>query len=285
MASLLELIQKKQKEVQAQRGRMKTEKFPAGQSRWRIMKHWSGNADMLPTVDFGQHFVKDFSGEVQAVYLCTAKTYSKECPVCDTIRSAVTKVMDPNAKQLIEGAKSAQRYLVNAVRHNGKGYEKEAVILELPSTVFDTVMGIAAQYLADGIDIFSLEAGHDIVVTKNGTGTNTKYQVVAAPKSTVLDGKYMEQAKNLDDYVAQEHEAGKAKILAALANLSGSTTPALPGAKHVPLPVAGALPAGTVPTKGVATVDATPKDADLEDSLADVDLSDIALEDLEQVAS
>jgi len=282
MASLLELIQKKQKEVQARRGREKPEKLPAGNSRWRILPHWSGG-EGLPFQDFGQHFVKGFDGEVQAVYICTAKTFGRECAICEVIRQADAMTSDPNAKKLIQEARAPQRYLVNAVKHNGKGYDPEPVLLELPSGVFDQLLTIAGQYLeADGVNIFDLNTGHDIIVARNGTGVNTKYQVMAASKSSPISAEYMKKVRNLADYVAQEYEEGKSKAIAALRNLSGSTTPMLsaPGASTV------VLPAETVAPTGTRVIEATSAPAvDDMDALADVDLSELNLEELEDVGT
>jgi hypothetical protein len=268
---MLDLLKAKQKELSAKKARDNTVKLPTGTSRWRILPHWSGDENAgLPSHDYGKHFVKDFSGEVQAVYICTAKTFGKPCPVCDTITKGELTATDDNAKQLISGAKAAQRYLVNAVRRNEKGgYEPEVAILELPSGPFDDVISLAAQYASDGINIFSLEEGYDVIFNREGTGLKTKYKAMLAPKSTTLDTGYMSKAANLADYVQQEYEEGKTKALIALQNLSGASTPMLPAST-----VRESAPVLVGRTGKASVAPAISKD-DLDIDLSEVDLSDL----------
>jgi hypothetical protein len=279
MSNLLELLRSKQKELSAKKSRDNTVKLPNGSSRWRILSHWSGDENAgLPTHDYGKHFIKDFSGEVQAVYICTSKTFGKSCPVCDAITKAELTATDDNAKNLIRNSKAAQRYLVNAVRRTDKGYEQEVIILELPSGAFDDVISLAAQYASDGINIFSMAEGYDVIFNREGTGLKTKYKAMLAPKSTPMDASYLAKAANLSDYVQQEYEEGKTKALVALQNLSGASTPMLPAS----VSKARSDVAELMPATGKASV--TPsmsKKAD--DDVLDVDLSEVDLSDLDSI--
>jgi hypothetical protein len=277
MPSILEMIQAKQKQLSAKRGRERPEKLPMGQSRWRILPHWAGSETELPSQDFGQHYIKDFTGEVIAVYICTAKTFGKECPICESIAQALQSVEDPNARAVIEQAKSSQTYLLNAVQKTEAGYAKEPVLLQVPTTVFDQIMNVAASYASsDGVNIFDMNEGHDVVISKTGTGLSTRYQVLPGSKPSAVPAELLKKARNLREYVEQEHDEGKNRALTALRSVAGSKTPSLAGPS-----VATALPAAA----GVATAAAIPAGRSDEDILADVDLSDINLDELDKIES
>lgn len=277
MSNLLELLKSKQKELSAKKSRDNTVKVPNGNSRWRILPHWSGDENAgLPMHDYGKHFIKDFSGETQAVYICTSKTFGKACPVCDSITKSELTATDENAKNLIRNSKAAQRYLVNAVRRNDKGYEQDVVILELPSGPFDDVLSLAAQYASDGINIFSLADGYDVIFNREGTGLKTKYKAMLAPKSSPIDASYIAKATNLSDYVQQEYEEGKTKALVALQNLSGASTPMLP----VSVSKSRVEPELMTAT-GKSASPAMSKSAEVD--ALDVDLSEVDLLDLDSI--
>ncbi len=270
MSSILEMIQAKQKQLAAKRGRERPEKLPMGQSRWRILPHWAGSDSELPSQDFGQHYIKDFSGDVVAVYICTAKSFGKDCPICESIAHAMQTVEDPNARKLLEQARSSQTYLLNAVQRTESGYAKEPVLLQVPTNVFDQIMTIAAQYASgDGVNIFSMSEGHDVVISKTGTGLSTRYQVLPGTKPSVIPAELLKKARNLREYVEQEHDEGKNRALTALRGVSGSKTPSLTG------PAIAALPSAAAPAIAAGRSD--------EDILADVDLSDINLDDLDKI--
>lgn len=281
MSSFLELLKTKQKELSSRKARDNTVKLPAGNSRWRILPHWSGDENAgLPSHDYGKHFVKNFSNEVQAVYICTSKTFGKECPICNMITTSEITVADANAKQIISGAKAAQRYLLNAVRRNDKGYESEVVVLELPGGAFDDMLGLAFQYASDGINIFSLAEGYDVIFNREGTGLKTRYKAMLTPKSTPIEADYMGKATNLSTYVEQEYEEGKTKALVALSNLAGSSTPAIP--TSLMAPTSRTHEPELMPARGTASVTPIVSGRGAV-SDTDVDLSDIDLSDLELI--
>lgn len=283
-ASLLSALKAKQQELKNKTGREKTVKPPAGSSRWRILPNWKDDPNALFSHDYGQHFIKDFSGTVKAVYVCTLRTFNKPCPICEAMARAATSASDENAKKLIEEARAQQVYLVNAVRKTDKGvYEKEVSILALPMTAFNALVTVATQYAeSDELDIFDPVKGYDVIIDRSGTGPkNTKYTVMVAPKSSAIDAEYLAKRVDLEQYCDQEYEQGKTAALVALAAVSGSHTPAL-----------SALPAATLSTRAAtvaapaATVAAvaasTPTDAELDDALS-VDLSDVDLDGLEAI--
>ena len=276
MSSLLDQVRAKQKELDSKRSRDFSVTPPPGNSRWRILPHWSGDADNLPSHDFGQHFIKDQgTKEVRAVVVCNSKTYAEPCEVCNQIATLKAEAIATGHEELVQyynDAQSAQKHLVNAVRwEKGSGYADEVVTLALPMTAFEQLMGLVATFYAEGTNLFDMESGHDIIIMRNGSGRNTKYTVMAAPKSSSIEDKYQERIVNLDDYVNQINEE---KTRAALAALGGSRA----SATALPASVASPAAEATVDTAIAEVVSEGPTSA--ADSLGDVDLDDLDLGDL-----
>jgi hypothetical protein len=291
MSSLLDQVRAKQKELDSKRSKDFSITPPAGNSRWRILPHWSGDLENLPVHDFGQHFIKDpHSKEVKAVVVCNAKTFADQCEVCDQIASLKADAMGAGNEEMVQyynEARSAQKHLVNAVRwEKDKGYHDEVVTLALPMTAFEQLMGLVATYYAEGVNLFDMEGGHDIIIMRNGSGRNTKYTVMAAPTASVIDSKYQEKAQNLEEYVNQINEEKTRAALAAL-GVRPSATAALPAA--VTGAASPALTASPTPAEvSAATVAVEKAEAEtvaegpesVADALGDVDLDDLDLGDL-----
>ena len=175
-------------------------------------------------------------------------------------------------------------------------------------------MLIVENYLGEGINIFDLATGFDIIITRAGTGRNTKYTVQAAPTSSVAPPELLTQAVDLDAFVNQITEEKRAKALSALGGprtpaLAGPT-PALPAtvvpavgteaaalvaaspaavvpaaapAPPVVVPSATGAPAADAVVPTVAVAPAIDAGAPAADALGDVDLDDLNLEDLDDV--
>ena len=294
MSSLLDQVRAKQKELDSKRAKDFSVTPPAGNSRWRILPHWSGDLENLPVHDFGQHFIKDpHSKEVKAVVVCNAKTFADHCEVCDQIASLKAEAMGAGNEEMVQyynEARSAQKHLVNAVRwEKDKGYHDEVVTLALPMTAFEQLMGLVATYYAEGVNLFDMEGGHDIIIMRNGSGRNTKYTVMAAPTASVIDSKYQEKAQNLEEYVNQINEEKTRAALAALGVRKSPATAALPAAvtgaaavtpaaTATPTPEEVAAATAAVETAEAETVSEGPES--VADALGDVDLDDLDLGDL-----
>ena len=281
--SLTALLRAKQQELKNKTGREKTVAPPGGASRWRILPHWGDDPNSLFSHDFGQHFVKDFTGKVTSVYICTLRTFNKPCDICETMAKSIAGMSDENAKTLVGEARAQQRYLMNAVRKNDKGvYEQDVQILSLPSVCFEALVTVAAQYAdSDSIDIFDPASGYDVIISREGTGPkNTKYQVMVAPKPSAIAPEYLKKRRNLDEYCAQEYEQGKLSAINALKSVSGTATPSLavlPPAASTPTPVTG-----TASVKMTAPVSSMPTASEVASAL-EVNLDDVDLEGLEEI--
>ena len=218
MSNLMDLINKKKQEISAN-NRAKTAKIPEGASRWRILPSWRkpGTPDSEQFWhDFGAHYIKDAAKQLKAVYVCTEKTFGRPCEVCSNIAQAMAYTTDDATLELLKESNASARILVNAVQVDGAN-AKEAVILELPPSAFNSIISIMQEWG----DILDVATGRDITVERTGKGVNTKYVVQASPKATPLPADIMSKITDLDKYVAQESDAGKLKALTSVNAVSG----------------------------------------------------------------
>jgi hypothetical protein len=240
MSALLELLKNKKQDL-ASGKRRKTVKPAAGRSRWRILQSWRGAGQQF-WHDFGQHFVKNADNTIAAIYVCTDKTFGRPCPVCDAVQSAIKGATDDATMELLKEAKSAGRVLLNAVQLDGPT-PGEVQILELAPTVFEQVLGIATEYEEAGESIIMGDGnpGSDIIITREGTGKNTKYQTMLAAKASAVSPDVLTKLHDLDAYVQQESVEQQQRALNSVRSVAGLlAAPAAAGARPSGLPEAAA---------------------------------------------
>lgn len=212
MSTLLELLKQKKQDLAAG-NRRKTIKPVEGTGRYRILPSWRGDNQPF-WHDFGQHFIKKADKSIAAVYLCSDKTFGKPCEVCDAVAAGIASSPDDATMNLLTDAKSAGRVLVNALHLDGPT-GMEVQILELAPGTFKLITDIAVEWEEAGESIF----GKDILITRTGTGKNTKYAVQVAAKTTPIPAGL--KPHNLDEYVAQESNEAKLRALNSVRAVSG----------------------------------------------------------------
>lgn len=217
MSALLALLKQKQQDMAAaHRGR--TVKIPENSSRWRILGSWRGEGQQF-WHDFGQHFIKDASGKMAAVYMCAEKTFGKPCAVCDAVSAGIKSSTDDTTTKLLNDAKSASRILLN-VMHLDSAEPHKVQIAEFPPTVFEQIITIAAEWEDAGETIFGPN-GKDLVVNRTGAGKQTKYSVMVAAKTTAIPAGMADKLHDLDDYVAQESSEAMNRALNSVRSVAG----------------------------------------------------------------
>ncbi len=230
MSSLLDAIKNKRQAIAAKSGRERPAKLTSSKNLVRILPRWDGDESGIFFQDFGQHFIKDQAGNIQAVYICTATTFGKQCDVCAQIAEISATTTDESMVKILSEARSSSRMLVNAIYMNGThaNAKTEPVLLELPVTVVNDILGIMETYLEDhDLNLISLKDGYDVVITKTGSGRETKYTVTPSPKAREVTGDVLSKARDLEAYAKQEYDAGLQKALASLRAVTGNA--ALPG--------------------------------------------------------
>ena len=217
---LAALIAKAKQNVDS-RNRAKTVKPAEGTSRWRILPPVSETANFY--ADFGQHFIKDMTGAVKAVYVCVDKTFGKPCSICSALEQAIKQTTDDVMLDTLTQAKSSGRVLLNALHTNGPN-PGEPVILELAPGTFADFVNILNEW---GGEMLDLSKGRDIIIERTGKGKQTKYSVTVAGKETAVPNatEVMKKATDLDKYVRQESEEGMRRALTNVAAVAGLLPP------------------------------------------------------------
>lgn len=249
--SLMDLIKSKKAAINSGK-RQKTIKPADGRNRYRLLPGWrlkleAGELSGDPTFyhDFGQHFIKDESGEMKAVYICTDKTFGKPCGVCNTIDTAIRSSSDDAMIKVMKEAKATGRILVNVLELDGDT-PNDPQILELAPSAFADVLNIFTEWG----DISDLDEGKDIIIERSGKGIGTRYSVQIAAKSKTVAMDVWKKVANLDEYVAQESEEQAARAISNVKNIAG-----LLPSEHVPRPVAKPAPALTHDDEPDGTMD------------------------------
>lgn len=226
--SLLDMIN--QQRAKLQRGNNnRPEKLNSEKNLIRVLPAWDGKETTPCWQDWGQHFIKDTAGAIKAVYICTQTMFGEDCDICNHIAAGAAMTSDEEVLKALKDARSSRRILVNAMYLKGGKHdnpEKNPVVLDLPPTVFDSILATYQAYIEEGINVFSLDEGLNFIVEKTGSGMGTEYKVTPAPKSTKIDKVVMTQAKDLATWARQESEAEKAKAVTSVRVISGNMSAA-----------------------------------------------------------
>lgn len=226
-AKLREKLAAKKKAIQASSGqRADVLRIPMGKHKFRILPaHPKKGEDAPFWADFGLHYIKSeekdaTSGrnKVKAVYVCVDKTFDKPCDVCAAIEEAARHATTDDQLELIEDAKCKRaEVLVNVLHRSSSDKAGVPQIMQMTPTTFEKVIDIMEEYP----DMLSLSEGVDLVITREGTGLNTKYTVMPAAKSAPVDASILDQMADLEDFVQQEHDEGLKKALNAVNSTVG----------------------------------------------------------------
>ncbi len=237
-AALMALIAQRK----AQTSRLKTLAPAAGRNRYRILPSWR-NIAKAPShlsdeekglwasqfyIDFAQHFLKDATGAIKAVALCTDKTYGRPCSICDEVARGIVNSEDDLSKARMEEAKSGGKVLMNVLHLDGPTPNQVQVLALSPGTFNGkkSVGGVVSLF-TDWPSLVAFggnaQGCADIIVDKSGTGKEgTVYNVSAIPTSITLDPSVMANIIDLDTFVAAEdNSASAARALAAVSSITG----------------------------------------------------------------
>lgn len=236
---LAELAKKKSQEMAAKSGRdvKPVAKLKSGKNKVRILPSWK--KELHSSVEqyieisqtFGEHWIKNQAGEVIARYICVAATHDEHCDLCSAIGKAIANASSDAEMKLFESMKAAKYVYVNAIIRESDNDKPQ--ILQLSTGTFDKVFKLFESYLYPDdedetpVNIFDLDTGFDIIIDRQGTGLTTKYDVQLARKSSSVPASILNELNNLDEFVARQYEAGKAKALAAINSVAGNNVPLL----------------------------------------------------------
>ena len=217
MSALLELLKKKKQDMAASK-RGRAAKIPDGNSRWRFMPSWRGEGQQF-WHDFGQHFIKDATDTMQAVYVCVDKTFGKPCDICTAVAHGIKSSVDDATMKALTDARSAGRVLVNGLQLDSSEPHKMEVV-EMPPTVFEQLVSICAEWEEDGQTALGID-GKDIIINRSGKGKLTKYTVQVGAKATVIPASVCDKLHDLDAYVQQESSEQALRALNSVRTVAG----------------------------------------------------------------
>lgn len=246
--ALIEMMQKKKAQMSAGRDDFRPFKPGMGQTIVRIMPPWrkapAEGHDKLFFHDFAQHWIKALDGgkeKIQAVYTCPEKTFGTQCEICATVLAAkqhAKDIGDDELAALVDEAYASQQYLLNVLvlNHPDTAQRTVPTTMQVGKSIFEMITEILLTYIEEGVVIFDLQTGVDLVITREGSGReNTKYRVVASPKGSRPVGKMTGEIPDLDAIIAaQMMRNNEQKALNGVAKAVGLPAPAAgtPAARH-----------------------------------------------------
>lgn len=210
-ASKLMGLMKDKKAAMTKRDR--TVKPHDGKNRIVLLPGWEAGNEHVYFHDFGQHYIKNAAGEIQAVYPCADSTYGQPCAVCAALSDATRNAPDDATISLLGEAKASRRVLLNVLVLDGDK-PNEPVIYEVAPTVFGAIVDLIEEW---GIEAFKRE----IVIERSGKGLNTKYTAQISPKTVEVAPATLAKIHNLAEYVKQESEEQQRRAISAIGAVSG----------------------------------------------------------------
>lgn len=128
-------------------------------------------------VETGYHYLRQ-GKEVKAI-ACNRLTDGSECYICDVVHELYKSKSEAD-KKLAKEWRAGSRIFFNIVdRADG-----EVKVLGAGNTIFKELL----KYFADPDwgDLTDQSQGHDVVITKTGTGLDTEYSLMPKPKPSKL---------------------------------------------------------------------------------------------------
>lgn len=232
--SMEDLIRRKRQEMEQKKavGANVIRPLP-GKHKYRILPTWRDN-DLQFWHDFALHYIKAGpEKKIEAVYVCADKTFGESCPICAAISNGIRSTSDDPTVQLLKGAYASQKYLLNVLHLTGDK-PTEPQLMEIGVKVFDQICEIVEEYG----DITDLNSGVDVIINRQGSGLDTTYGTVPAPKSNPVPEAVLDKLVDIDGFVNQRNPTNEARALAAVAKIlgiesSGQSAPPLAAKSHM----------------------------------------------------
>jgi hypothetical protein len=239
----------------------KTIKPVAGTNRFVILQGWRKGEEHVWFHEFGQHYIKDAAGQIQAVYPCADKTYGTPCAVCAGIAQAQSHATEDAVINMLKEAGSKQGFVLNVLALD-TDTPNEPQVLEVGKGIFSDLNSLMEDWAEALLDDSEPQI---VVIERTGKGLNTRYSVNVSPKKIAMPKGAMEKRRNLDEFVAQESEEQERRALGAIRTVSG-LLPA-PAARPASVAATGEAEAGRVVESARASASL---ESDLDDLLADI---------------
>lgn len=288
-AALLAKI--KQKKAQYSRSVNKTVSIKEGKTRVRLFMapNMVNDAHPFGERDLGVHWIKTSrTGKPVAVVGCQEIVYDKPSLLNPIIEKAADAAVDDETLAVIKEWKARKQVLINAIIRDGADASENPQILQLTPTTFGNILSILESYIEDGrTDVLDPKTGIDLIIQRSGKGFDTEYTVMVAPSSKPINPAVMDNALDLDEFIANEYFKGEEnKAIAAMTAMVGlSSGPALASSRTTAAltaarPVEEVVEVAAKPPAGVKVAPA--KVDDVVDDLNDDEVNQM-LEELDNL--
>ena len=214
LAKLQEMMKKKKA---ALKSKAKTIKPKPGANRYILLQGWRSGQEEVLYHEFGQHYIKDAAGQIQAIYPCEEATHGKPCAVCQGLNHAIRQTTDDDTVKLLQEARASQSFLFNVLALDSDD-PNTPQILEVRKGVTQQIIELVEEW-AEGV--FDPANPQIITINRDGSGLNTKYNASISPKRHPLPKGVLERLHNLDEYVSQESEEQQQRALSAIRTNAG----------------------------------------------------------------
>lgn len=161
-------------------------------------------------------------------YLCPRVTFHKECPICD-LRAKLWNSGDEDEKEMSKELNASIRYAYRVISRNDQAdnnnVPSRVFVLEAPKAIHAEIWKALTGRDPDddesepdwdeALDIASEDAGHDVAISKKGSGmTGTNYFATVSKKPTKLHKSQkvrkrllkMAQKIDFDEYAARDQD-------------------------------------------------------------------------------
>jgi hypothetical protein len=218
-AKLLELVKSKRATI-ASRGR--TIKPEKGVNRYLLLPSWRrddahGPKDMFWR-DFGQHFIKNMTGALQAIFPCQEAIYEQPCPVCEALANAMKSAPSDETIGVLKNAVAARSFLFNVLALDDTANAATPQILEIRKSVLAQILALYEEW---GDEMLGAKKQNVVVINRDGVGLDTTYMVQVSPKKIDVPPRALGMLHDLDDFVRQANDALLNKSLTAINRIAG----------------------------------------------------------------
>lgn len=218
-----------------------------GKNLIRVMPSWTDKGEFAGQFwrEISQHW--NVSPEQKGPVICVKQTPGLEgdCPICQFYEALKADKSDPEAQQTAKEIRPKTAYFLNVVDLNDKEYTARDVaefkqarpsddvpfeagdikvqIYACPSTVFNQILG---NIQVNQVDITDAKEGHDITLTKTGSGLTTRYEVQVMMRAS--EAPPVEELPALDEVGYEMSHGEMTQLLASGAGAAFASKLALP---------------------------------------------------------
>ena len=182
-------------------------RFKDEKTRLRVLPAANGDDEANFFLYVGLHY--NVPGQRQPVVCPNVTEYREDsCPICEMVAKLRAEGKNEQANKL----SVRRRYFFRALVRGEEGVH----MVDSPSTVFSAMIDILSEY-EDAMDI---KSGYDFIVKKKGSGLDTSYTVIPAPKPSPLL-KQKQAAMEIIDSLTPIHDTIVIPTTEDVANILG----------------------------------------------------------------